>query len=99
MKTNETSGGTPTFTISLLQNNQAMLEEGLLGIIRQDPDYKQAELSAHIGSTWKKWLKTRQPKEVKDALLQKYPRTGDCCPGSPILNEEIKGSLKEGSLK
>lgn len=80
---------------------QGNLEEDVLEIIGKDPNNKSSDLvlSSHISSRWKSWLKTGQQKEVKDALLQKYPRTGDCHLEAPTLNPEIKASLNEGALK
>lgn len=83
----------------ILEHNALKLD--VLEIIGEAPVVKQAVLnvSSHISTRWLNWLKVGMQKGAKDALLQKYPRSGDCCLEAPSLNAEIKACLHERALK
>lgn len=67
------------------------LDEETLQIIGEEPPKSEKELEIHASlvSRWQPWLQEGLKKEVKDALLKKYPRAGNCALEAPILNQEL----------
>lgn len=57
------------------------------------------KIHSSISNRWNHWLKAGLKKKVKEELLKKYPRAGDCFLEAPILNSEISSTLNEAALK
>ncbi|XP_044598702.1 uncharacterized protein LOC123274954 [Cotesia glomerata] len=72
-----------------------------LRIFGEDPAQKEPELILHssVAMRWKKYLSEGLKKEVKDSLMEKYPRKGKLSFEPPILNDEVAVNLKESALK
>ena len=62
---------------------------------------KQAELklNADVASRVTNWTIKGLPKELKESLLSKFPKKGDCYLEGPELNEEIAVTLNETAIK
>ncbi|CAG5077997.1 Protein of unknown function, partial [Cotesia congregata] len=77
------------------------LDENGLRIFGEEPVGNEPELILHssISNRWKKYLSDGLKKEVKDSLLDKYPRKGKLSFEPPILNEEVTVNLKDSALK
>ncbi|CAD6208818.1 GSCOCG00003625001-RA-CDS, partial [Cotesia congregata] len=76
-------------------------DENGLRIFGEEPVGNEPELILHssISNRWKKYLSDGLKKEVKDSLLDKYPRKGKLSFEPPILNEEVTVNLKDSALK
>ncbi|XP_074103428.1 uncharacterized protein LOC141530302 [Cotesia typhae] len=72
-----------------------------LRIFGEDPAQKEPELILHssVAIRWKKYLSEGLKKEVKDSLMEKYPRKDKLSFEPPILNDEVAVNLKESALK
>ncbi|CAD6241384.1 GSCOCG00002711001-RA-CDS, partial [Cotesia congregata] len=72
-----------------------------LRIFGEDPAQKEPELILHssVAIRWKKYLSEGLKKEVKDSLMEKYPRKGKLSFEPPILNDKVAVNLKESALK
>ncbi|CAG5075960.1 Protein of unknown function [Cotesia congregata] len=72
-----------------------------LRIFGAEPIEEKPELILHssVANRWKKYLSEGIKKEIKESLLEKYPRKGKLSFEPPILNEEVAGNLKESALK
>ncbi|CAD6210520.1 GSCOCG00010912001-RA-CDS, partial [Cotesia congregata] len=70
-------------------------------IFGEDPAQKEPELILHssVAMRWKKYLSEGLKKEVKDSLMEKYPRRGKLSFEPPILNDKVAVNLKESALK
>ncbi|CAG5108145.1 Protein of unknown function [Cotesia congregata] len=67
-------------------------------LLGDDPGAKKKEqvgLHESLVSRWSSWLTDGLPKEVKDKVLEKYPRKGNISLEAPELNEEISATLNE----
>ena len=68
------------------------MDEETLKVLGEDPASKvPKEVNFHTSlvSRWKEWLKSGISKEVRQDLLQKYPRQGNCGLEAPRLNPEV----------
>lgn len=71
-------------------------------LLGDDPGAKkkdQVELHESLVSRWTSWLTDGLPKEVKDQVVNKYPRKGNISLEAPELNEEIAATLNETGVK
>ena len=78
------------------------LDEETLQLLSDDEDEnKNNKFALHpkLPGTWQKILSNGLSKEKKVALLDKYPRTGNCTFHTPKLNLEIEASINETSKK
>ena len=60
---------------------------------------KEVNLHTLLVSRWKEWLKSGISKEVKQDLLQRYPRQGNCGLEAPRLNPEVRVFMNEAGFK
>lgn len=76
------------------------LDEDTLKIIGEEPPQGQKEHNIHASlvNRWNPWLQEGLKKEVRDELLTKYPRAGNCLLEPPILNPEL-GTLNPNIIK
>lgn len=67
------------------------LDEETLQIIGEEPPKSDKELEIHgsLTSRWQPWLQEGLKKEVKDALLLKYPRAGNCVSNPHLLTKNL----------
>ncbi|XP_057333596.1 uncharacterized protein LOC130672847 [Microplitis mediator] len=77
------------------------LDEDGLRIFGEEHVREEPELVLHssVATRWKKYLSEGLKKEVKDSLMEKYPRKGKLSFEPPILNEEVTVNLKDSALK
>lgn len=67
------------------------MDEEILQIIGEElsESEKEFEIHASLASRWRPWLQEGLKKEVRNDLLTKYPRAGNCSLEPPILNQEL----------
>lgn len=74
-----------------LEDEGFELDDETLRIISEEPSKNQKELDIHpsLANRWRPWLQDSLKKELRDELLIKYPRAGNCSLEPPVLNREL----------
>ena len=83
-------------------NNGKNLEPKKLDILGQDPstlNQREVKLHPDLIPRWKHWLSSGLTDQVREELLKKYPRKGDCLLEPPQLNPEVKIPMNDVSRK
>ncbi|XP_044586107.1 uncharacterized protein LOC123266143 [Cotesia glomerata] len=78
------------------------LDDEIEIILGDDPGAEkknQVDLHESLVSRWTSWLTEGLPKEMKEKLIEEYPRKGNVCLEAPELNQEIVSSLNETGVK
>lgn len=81
-------------------NNSSVSKK--MHILGEDPssnEQKENKFHSDLVTRWKYWISSGITEPVKDDLLKKYPRKGDCLLEPPQLNPEIKTPMNDVSKK
>lgn len=73
------------------EEEELELNEETLQIVGEEPSKSDKELEIHdsLASRWQPWLQEGLKKDIKNALLLKYPRAGNCALESPMLTKNL----------
>ncbi|XP_054016842.1 uncharacterized protein LOC128897146 [Hylaeus anthracinus] len=82
------------------KENEPEVDESLLSLLGDDPQNSKAQevfIHSSLRSRWKYWIQNGLAEEEREKIIKMYKKPTFLDP--PLLNAEIKGTMKESAIK